>query len=230
MTTQSRGANQQHERQFVGTVCASLSHDIKNCLAIINENAGLLGDLALMAGQGRPVDPERQGRIAAMIQKQVKRSDALVGQLNRFAHSGDVDCRSLELGETIRFVMALFERTAAKAGARIEAGSLGEVTMETAPLQLMQLLWGLLAEGVGRAAGGRLVVGAEAANQEALIRIEVQPPPVDAQLSAQPPSPLPEAVLDLARAMGGILEQIPDGGAFKLALPLKGVPHCPEGP
>jgi len=45
--------------QFYGKICASLSHEIKNALAIINEDAGLLNDFAALADQGRPLDPER---------------------------------------------------------------------------------------------------------------------------------------------------------------------------
>lgn len=225
MTTQPRGVCQQHERQFVGTVCASLSHEIKNCLAIINENAGLMGDLALMAGQGRPVDPERQGRIAATIQNQVKRSDELVRQLNRFAHSGDVNCRPLVLNDTIAFVLALFERTAAKSGVRVEAGSIDDVTIETAPLELIQLLWRLLAAGVEHFSGGGLTVSAQAAGQQALIQIKVQPPLANQPpLTQSPPPALPGGVLDLARSMGGALEQTSDGGTIKLCLPLMRAP------
>jgi hypothetical protein len=38
---------------------ASISHEIKNVMAIINESAGLLEDYSLMAEKGMPIDPER---------------------------------------------------------------------------------------------------------------------------------------------------------------------------
>ena len=38
--------------QFFGRMSASISHEIKNVLAIINENAGLLEDFSLMADRG----------------------------------------------------------------------------------------------------------------------------------------------------------------------------------
>ena len=41
--------------QFFGKMTASISHEIKNVLAIINENAGLLEDLALMADRGAEI-------------------------------------------------------------------------------------------------------------------------------------------------------------------------------
>jgi hypothetical protein len=43
--------------QFYGKITASVSHEIKNVLAIINENAGLLEDFTFMADRGKPIDP-----------------------------------------------------------------------------------------------------------------------------------------------------------------------------
>ena len=53
--------------RFFGKMSASISHEIKNALAIINENAGLLEDLTLLAEQGRPTDPERLKKLAGSI-------------------------------------------------------------------------------------------------------------------------------------------------------------------
>ena len=210
MTTTDNGARQA-ERQFVGTVCASLSHEIKNCLAIITENAGLMPDLALMAGQGRPVDPERQARIAAAVQKQVRRADGLVVHLNRFAHSGDVARGELDLAETLTLVATLFERTASKAGRRVSV-TVGEGLMvETAPLGLLQLLWGLLSLGIQVGESDGLPVNAEAETGRAVVRIGAP---------GHPMPPLPEPLLDLAGALGGVLE-VAAQDDIRLSLPLK---------
>ena len=45
--------------QFFGRISASISHELKNVLAIINENAGLLEDLTSMADRGKPIDSAR---------------------------------------------------------------------------------------------------------------------------------------------------------------------------
>ena len=45
--------------QFFSQISASISHELKNVLGIINENAGLLEDLTLMAERGVPLDPVR---------------------------------------------------------------------------------------------------------------------------------------------------------------------------
>ena len=56
---------------FFGKVSASVSHEIKNVLAIINESAGLLEDFSLMAEQGIALDPVRLRTLSENIRKQV---------------------------------------------------------------------------------------------------------------------------------------------------------------
>ena len=51
MTSASDGIGRLQLRYF-GQVSASISHELKNVLAILNENAGLLQDYAAMAEQG----------------------------------------------------------------------------------------------------------------------------------------------------------------------------------
>ena len=57
--------------EFSGKVTASISHEIKNRLSVINEQAGLLEDHVGMGQQGRALDLERLGRLAATVQRQV---------------------------------------------------------------------------------------------------------------------------------------------------------------
>ena len=77
---------------------ASISHEIKNALAIINESAGLLEDFSLLAEKGRPIDPERLKLLAQSVLKQVQRADGLVKKMNRFAHSADDAIKNYRFG------------------------------------------------------------------------------------------------------------------------------------
>ena len=43
--------------RFFGKITASVTHEIKNALATINENAGLMTDYIEMAARGRPLEP-----------------------------------------------------------------------------------------------------------------------------------------------------------------------------
>ncbi len=121
---------------------ASISHEIKNVLAIINENAGLLEDFTLMAEKGRPVDMERFKTIAGKIRGQVGRADGIVKNLNRFAHSADHFSGEIELNESLGFVVALSERFAAMANVSFEHMEGGRtVPLNTTPFLLQNLLW-----------------------------------------------------------------------------------------
>jgi signal transduction histidine kinase len=60
--------------RFFGEISASISHEIKNVLAIINENAGLLQDMIMMNEKGLPLNPERLSKLAHSISGQVARA------------------------------------------------------------------------------------------------------------------------------------------------------------
>ncbi len=87
--------------QFFGKMSASISHEMKNVMAIINENAGLLEDLTVMAEKGMPIDPERLKTQASRIMKQIRRGDDIIKGMNRFAHSVDEPLRQADLNDTL---------------------------------------------------------------------------------------------------------------------------------
>ncbi len=138
--------------RFFGKMSASISHEIKNALAIINENAGLLEDLTLLAEQGRPTDPQRLKKLALSIMKQIQRADGLVKRMNRFAHSADEAEKTVDLGDLLDLITAIAQRLASQREARIELILPEEpVRTGTNPFLLENLLWlcldHLLAEG-----------------------------------------------------------------------------------
>jgi signal transduction histidine kinase len=105
--------------RFFGETVASVSHEIKNCLAIMNESAGLLQDLVMLNQKGKPLEPVRIDRIAQQISGQIKRADTIVKNLNSFAHSADLPEKNIDLSETISLTMALAKRSAANRGVSI---------------------------------------------------------------------------------------------------------------
>jgi C4-dicarboxylate-specific signal transduction histidine kinase len=102
--------------RFFGEMSASISHEIKNVLAIINENAGLLQDLVMMIEKGMPLSPERLSELAQSIIRQVKRGDRIVKGMNRFAHSADHPTETVDIGEVIYFISMLAARLIAMKG------------------------------------------------------------------------------------------------------------------
>ena len=106
--------------QFFGKMSASISHEIKNVLAIINENAGLLEDFTLMAETGGPIEMERFKTVAGKIKNQVGRADGIVKNLSRFAHSADDFTEEIDLNEVLGFVVSLSSRLADMQGIALE--------------------------------------------------------------------------------------------------------------
>lgn len=98
--------------RFFGAVCASVSHELKNVLAVMHEQAGLLSDLAMMAERGMPLDPCRLAAAADCLLKQVRRGDGILTGVNRFAHTTDPAAKPLALAEVVELATALCRRRA----------------------------------------------------------------------------------------------------------------------
>jgi C4-dicarboxylate-specific signal transduction histidine kinase len=130
---------------FFGKMSASISHEIKNALAIINEKAGLLEDFTVLAGQGRPIDPDRLKSLAGDIMKQIQRADGLVKRMNRFAHSSDDPLKMIDLGETLELITSIAQRLASMREARVELILPDHAVMVvTNPFLFENLIWACL--------------------------------------------------------------------------------------
>ena len=142
--------------QFFSKMSASISHEIKNVLAIINENAGLLEDFTLMADRGMPIDPAKLKKLSATVLKQVNRADGIIKNMNRLAHSIDETVTTVDLNEIIELLIALTDRFAAMRCVSIEPKlSENPVKIKTSPFFLMNLLWlcldfAMTASGTGK--------------------------------------------------------------------------------
>jgi C4-dicarboxylate-specific signal transduction histidine kinase len=128
--------------QFFGKMTASISHEFKNVLAIVNENAGLLEDFALMAGRGAEIEPQRLMKMSQTVMKQVDRADAIVKNMNRLAHSVDESEKTVDLNDMLKLLAALSHRLASMRGVAVQL-KLEDlpVKLRTAPFFLLNLLW-----------------------------------------------------------------------------------------
>lgn len=128
--------------QFFGKMTASISHEIKNVLAIINEHAGILEDLVLMEDRGVPLDPEKVGGVAKRVAVQIQRADGIIKKMNKFAHSVDRSEASIDICEVVSLVASLSERFALNKGVTLELRpSDRPVTLNTHPFYLENLVW-----------------------------------------------------------------------------------------
>lgn len=99
--------------QVFAKISAAISHEIRNTLAIINENAGLLADYCQMPEYSDGVPVQQLCSLTTAIERQVERSQLIMKNLSRFAHSADNRLGQSKLDETLTLVLALIERQAA---------------------------------------------------------------------------------------------------------------------
>jgi signal transduction histidine kinase len=127
---------------YFGRTTASISHELKNALAIIKENAGLLGDYLLMADKGMPIDPARFKTVAGRIEDQITRADGIIKNLNRFAHSVDDPVKAIDLNETVKLLVLLSHREAAMRQVTLQVHPESETTSVTTSAYLLLTLLG----------------------------------------------------------------------------------------
>ena len=97
---------------FFGKVTASVSHELNNVIAIIDQTGGLLQDLIIGEEQGVPISTERLGQAVSSIRKQTDRGLAIIKRLNRFAHSADSPIAEFDVNETVSNLVDLTRRLA----------------------------------------------------------------------------------------------------------------------
>lgn len=139
-TCQPQDAHEICVEVFAG-ISAIVTHEIRNVLAIINENSGLLEDLAMMSGDNGNVPGERVKTMVAKVGSQVERANRLMKDLNTFAHSGDTPFGSIDLQENIRIMTALTQKKAAAKKLEIDVRGERGVLLTTKPLLFNALLY-----------------------------------------------------------------------------------------
>ncbi|BCS89797.1 sensor histidine kinase [Pseudodesulfovibrio sediminis] len=144
--------------QFFGRISASVSHEIKNVFAVINEAAGLIEDFTLMAERGMPIDPERLKKAANSIQGQIRRGDGIVKNMNAFAHSTDEDVREIDLVDTLSLTVALTTRLADMKQVSLSMGECPPVSLRANAFDLMQLLHSFIAAALENLTAGDSLV------------------------------------------------------------------------
>lgn len=128
---------------FAG-ISAIATHDLKNTLAIINENAGLLDDLASMVDENDGVPTDRVKAAAAKVALQVARSNTIIKNLNRFAHSGDTPVARASVQDLLELMVALTGRKAAMNSLCVTVEGGKEHQVETSLFHLEALLYRIL--------------------------------------------------------------------------------------
>lgn len=202
-------SSRREDLKFFGRVSATISHDLKNVLAVINESAGLLDDLCMLADKGRPIEPERLVSVAKSILGQVRRGDSIIKNMNTFAHSVDEDVRSMDMGEMLTLMSELCRRPVNAKGATLEALP-GEAHLRADPY------------GVERVLHGMILCALESAQQGTALKFSATTVADGVQVLLQglEQDPEPDQQLrETAQAVGATLHA--HGNALELTLPLR---------
>lgn len=148
----------QYGPAYFGRMGASISHDIKNCLAIMNENAGLMSDHLMMAQKGTPPDIERFSGIIQRIEKQINRADAIVKSFNDFCHSTDNPEQQLDLDKAVGLALGLGARIIANKNIKVNhTQAAGKLHVNGSLFFLLFLIWSILEKITENLASGTVL-------------------------------------------------------------------------
>jgi C4-dicarboxylate-specific signal transduction histidine kinase len=203
--------------QFFGKISASISHEIKNVLAVIGENAGLLQDLASLAERGQSIEPERLIRLSKDIMKQVQRADTIMKHLNMLAHSVDNRLATVELGGLVELVTQLCARFMSLKGVILERKPPACPIMVATNPFLLENLIGLCIDAVTDSAGASKSVMLQVESAEPGARIRFSGLSVTAGQAAGLFKSKPE--LALMAALQTVIEINAEAGELVLTLP-----------
>ena len=216
---------------FMGKVTASLSHEIKNTLAIINESVGLMGDLLRKDAPGDWPPYSRLTTLLASIEEQVQRSAAIVKRLNQFAHSMDKSLVDLDLNETVRQTVILAQRFAALRRVNLETELDSKpLHLLSDPFRLLYVIFGFIERAINCSPKEAAVrVKTERSGEMFQVTVTdqgtVEAGKIRVLLSASPSAEAEQGESDLAllaqttEALGGtIAAEQGDGGLNKVVL------------
>ncbi len=131
--------------RFFGKMSASISHELKNTISIMNESAGLLEDLSAIAEKGGTIDTAKVKRLSATIKQQIKRTDDIIRNMNRFSHLVDESFGQIETAAFLRLVIEITRRLTASAGVTVTLEDNGKpLHITTRPFYLHYFLWMLI--------------------------------------------------------------------------------------
>ncbi len=199
------------ELDFVGRVTASATHEIKNELAVINEQSRLVLEFLEMAAKGKEISLERLHELVSRVVVRVGQADQVVKRLNTFAHSTELERSACEAVAVVQLMVQMFARLAGlkRVGLELEPGHPAAVELPAAPLVVEQAVWAALGAALEAAASGSSLKLSLAPAGGAL-RLSIR-----GEMSAAPALPAAELLGPLgAKATA-------EAGALYLEIPLK---------
>ncbi len=123
---------------FLGSITASVTHELNNILSIISQTGGLLEDFLYGAKSGQELSVEELNQIAAKIAAQSERGISTIRRLNKFVHSADFPVAAFDVYETLENIGSLMQRIASLRKVTIKIESRSEKIEATGPVLEIQ--------------------------------------------------------------------------------------------
>ncbi len=205
---------------FFGRITASVSHELKNVLAIIKESAGLIQDILMLSGESALPHQDKLNDALCTINEQIERGGELTSRLNRFAHDPDEPITSVDLNELAAQLVALCARFARLKKIELDfASSDAPLIIRTSPIGFQITLFaGIECCFDAMPSGGRITIRVDTGNGEKRITIACDGTDPAGDLFSKALGEGPRWVLfvDQVEALAGRLEL--DGPARSLSL------------
>ena len=145
---------------FFGKVNASISHELKNTMAIISEAAGLLQDLTEMAAKGQQLELEMLKTCSQDIIEEIQRGFAIIRQMNVFSHSVDEPVKEVNLTGVIDLMVAISKFLSFASKIRFDSIPEDALVVLTCPFRLQNLVYQALVFAFESAGpDGQIVIG-----------------------------------------------------------------------
>jgi len=126
---------------FFGKVNASISHELKNILAIISEAAGLLQDLTEMATKGQKIEWEMLNTCSQDIVEEIQRGFVTIKQMNTFSHSVDEPVKTVNLADVVELMIGLAKFLSFAGKVRFDPVPEAAPVVLTCPFRLQNLVY-----------------------------------------------------------------------------------------
>lgn len=143
--------------ELFGQVTRNATHEIKNELAVINEQSHLISEMLEMAAKGREPNPDRLHQLIGRVIERVSRADQAVRRLNAFAHSAQETGPLCDAAKGVRLICGIFARQAALHNVTLELDTPESLSVGLATLDFEGLLWQSLATVVKAAVSGSVL-------------------------------------------------------------------------
>ena len=199
---------------FFGKVNASISHELKNILAIISEAAGLLQDLTDMATKGKKIELEMLKTCSQDIVEEIQRGFTTIKQMNKFSHSVDDPAKKVNLVDVVDLMIALAKYLSFASKVRFDPLPEAASTVLTCPIRLQNLIY--------RA----LVFAFESVGPDGQIEVAIQPQPdgsahitFSGLSSSNGRSFASDKTKIIAASIGINIRETPDLQSFELVVP-----------